>query len=103
MEAIFTFIVGSVVGSTVVTWLPVLRRQGSSSTLPPQKRYTLEQIKGIGPVYASRLREAGIVSVPQLAVASPAELWQIASGGHTNLRMNVNAWIEQAKDLMAQT
>lgn len=90
------------VGSTVVTWLPVLTERGYSSTLSSPKRYPLEQIKGIGPVYAGRLREAGIFSVPQLAMTSPSELWQITSGGRANLRIDVNAWIEQAKVLAAQ-
>lgn len=57
----------------------------------------LTQINGIGPVYASRLNEAGIMTFSQLAALSPDQARELlklsASQG------NPEVWIEQAKEL----
>lgn len=52
----------------------------------------LEDIKGIGPVFANRLNEAGILTFEQLASASPEELARIT--GVT--RWDPADWILQA-------
>jgi len=61
------------------------------------EREHLEDIYGIGPVYARRLRDAGIATFEQLADANPNQLveimkieeWQVA---------DPHSWISQARD-----
>jgi len=55
----------------------------------------LEEINGIGPVFANRLNEAGIYTYSQLASSSPDELKQIT--GVT--RWDPADWITQAGEL----
>lgn len=55
----------------------------------------LEEIKGIGPVFANRLNEAGIDTYEQLASTSPEELARIT--GVT--RWDPADWIQQATEL----
>ncbi|MEF8851453.1 MAG: helix-hairpin-helix domain-containing protein [Haloarculaceae archaeon] len=51
----------------------------------------LEEIKGIGPAYAHRLREAGIEDVAALAAADPAEVADRTDLGEGRLRK----WIDR--------
>ncbi len=46
----------------------------AATNAPPDD---LTQVKGIGPTYARRLREAGIESLAQLTAVSPSDLAQI--------------------------
>lgn len=55
----------------------------------------LEEIRGIGPVFANRLNEAGIYSFAQLAAASPDEIQRIT--GVT--RWDPADWIAEARKL----
>lgn len=62
----------------------------------------LEAIHGIGPVYARRLNEAGILTYADLAQTTPEQL--IASvASDSNLTPDVAAWINEAKALIEQT
>jgi predicted flap endonuclease-1-like 5' DNA nuclease len=55
----------------------------------------LEEINGIGPVFANRLNDAGIYTFAQLSNASPAEIQSIT--GVT--RWDPADWIAEAKKL----
>ncbi|MEW5958803.1 MAG: helix-hairpin-helix domain-containing protein [Chloroflexota bacterium] len=57
----------------------------------------LTVIKGIGPVYQWKLRDIGVGSYQQLAAADPDQLRRMLDIKKWQ-RVNVNAWIEQARD-----
>lgn len=59
----------------------------------------LTAIRGIGQVYQSKLRDAGIVTYRQLAEADPGELRRLL-GLQVWQRADVESWIHQAGDLM---
>ncbi|MEM7117055.1 MAG: helix-hairpin-helix domain-containing protein [Chloroflexota bacterium] len=59
----------------------------------------LEALHGIGPVYARRLNEAGILTYADLAQTSPERLTTIVSPDG-NLSPNVEAWIAEANQLL---
>ena len=60
------------------------------ATEPP-----LEEVSGVGPAYADRLRDAGVESVADLAGADPEEL-----AADTDLPVSrLEDWIDQADDL----
>ncbi|WP_458189167.1 helix-hairpin-helix domain-containing protein [Haladaptatus sp. NG-WS-4] len=55
----------------------------------------LEDVKGIGPAYAERIRNAGIENSAELAVADPEEL-----ADETDLSpKRIEGWIERAKSM----
>lgn len=59
--------------------LDVVEESSSSSTKKKQKEIkTLEDLPGVGPATAEKLREAGYDSLEAIAVASPMELKEIA-------------------------
>ncbi|WP_440992040.1 class III poly(R)-hydroxyalkanoic acid synthase subunit PhaC [Haloarchaeobius baliensis] len=58
--------------------------------------YDLEELEGIGNTYAGRLRDAGIESVAQLAVADPAD---VAAAAETGKQLARN-WVERARTLV---
>jgi polyhydroxyalkanoate synthase len=58
--------------------------------------YELEEVEGIGPTYAGRLRAAGIDSVSKLAVA---EEWRVASAADASERL-AEGWIRRARELI---
>lgn len=59
--------------------LDVVGESSSSSTKKKQKEIkTLEDLPGVGPATAEKLREAGYDSIEAIAVASPMELKEIA-------------------------
>ena len=57
----------------------------------------LTVIKGIGPVYQWKLRDAGFNTYKQLAAADPDQLRRMLDVKNWQ-RVNVEAWIEQARD-----
>jgi predicted flap endonuclease-1-like 5' DNA nuclease len=57
----------------------------------------LTVIKGIGPVYQWKLRDAGVNTYQQLATADPRQLRRMLDIKHWQ-RVNVESWIEQAND-----
>ena len=62
----------------------------------------LQVIKGIGKVYAQRLREAGIHSLPELIRATPEQLREV-TGIQTWHRADPDSWISQARQLLASS
>jgi predicted flap endonuclease-1-like 5' DNA nuclease len=62
----------------------------------------LRDIRGIGPVYAERLQDAGVHSLAQLIALSPDRIREIvrSPGG---LRANVESWIAQARKALAES
>ncbi len=58
----------------------------------------LEKIKGIGPVFASRLNEAGILTFSDVAKLTPRQLQEIISPNSSNM-VNSEDLIRQAQDL----
>jgi uncharacterized coiled-coil protein SlyX len=79
---------------------PMLERFVST---PPLREYQdrLTDIKGIGPVYSSKLYEAKIHTFKQLAALTPEELQALISVPRWRA-INAESWIEQAKLLAAQ-
>ena len=61
--------------------------------------YDLEEVEGIGPTYAGRLRSAGIDSVSKLAVASPEHVADGAGASETLAKR----WIQSARELVGAT
>jgi len=57
----------------------------------------LTVIKGIGPVYQWKLRDAGVNRYKQLAASDPAQLQRMLDVKEWQ-RANVESWIEQARD-----
>ena len=58
----------------------------------------LQEIRGIGDVYARRLREAGIGTFADLAALTPDEARSLASA---RPQADTAGWIEQARELAA--
>jgi predicted flap endonuclease-1-like 5' DNA nuclease len=65
-------------------------------------RENLEAIKGIGPVYARRLREAGIQTFEQLSQLTPERLGDILGERYKRLFSNQETILAQAKDFAQQ-
>jgi predicted flap endonuclease-1-like 5' DNA nuclease len=57
----------------------------------------LTVIKGIGPVYQWKLRDAGVNTYAQLAASDPDQLKRMLDIKNWQ-RVNVESWIEQARD-----
>ncbi len=80
---------------------PLLNRILDVPLRPSQDRLT--DIKGIGPVYAGKLYEAGIQTFKQLAAMSPEEILTLLNMPRWRTRsVDVQEWIEQAKHLASQ-
>lgn len=58
----------------------------------------VDVIQGLGPTYASRLRDAGIESVQTLAERSPEEVAEAADVGESR----ASTWIDQAKEVLEE-
>ena len=61
--------------------------------------YDLENVEGIGPTYAGRLRSAGIKSVSELAVADDAHVAEVADAPEEL----AGTWIDRARELVGPT
>lgn len=57
----------------------------------------LTVIKGIGPIFQWKLRDAGINTYKQLAAADPAQIRRLLSIKKWQ-RVNIESWVEQARD-----
>jgi predicted flap endonuclease-1-like 5' DNA nuclease len=57
----------------------------------------LTVIKGIGPIFQWKLRDAGINTYKQLAAADPAQVRRLLSIKKWQ-RVNIESWVEQARD-----
>ncbi len=62
----------------------------------------LEAIKGIGPIYARRLRDAGIQTFEQLSQLTPERLGEILGERYKRLFSNQETILAQAKDFAQQ-
>lgn len=62
---------------------------------------SLEQIRGIGPVFARHLNAAGIFTFADLAAQTPEELQKIMTGVRANRMFHPQEWIDQARQLAA--
>lgn len=59
----------------------------------------LEDIQGIGPVFARLLREAGIVTFADLAAQTPEQVRAVVASVRGGKMVNAQAWIDQAQQL----
>jgi predicted flap endonuclease-1-like 5' DNA nuclease/archaellum component FlaC len=71
----------------------------TSRTADSGEQDQLKKVRGIGPVYAQRLHEAGINDLSDLADQDPGQISDIVGfkGGH---RDRAAAWIEEARSLL---
>jgi predicted flap endonuclease-1-like 5' DNA nuclease len=67
----------------------------------PQRQ--LELIKGIGPVFAERLNQAGIMTLADLAQQTPAQIREIVLLGKPGRSINPEDWIAQARDFIEKS
>jgi predicted flap endonuclease-1-like 5' DNA nuclease len=65
------------------------------------KKDRLEDITGIGPVYARKLRAMGVNTFADLAIANKEKLQEIVSPRARGL-IDVDDWIRQAKEIVAR-
>jgi predicted flap endonuclease-1-like 5' DNA nuclease len=68
--------------------------EGTSEETSPD----VDVIQGLGPTYASRLRDAGIETVQTLTERSPEEVAEAADVGEGR----ASTWIDQAKELLEE-
>ena len=81
--------------------VPLVNRVVNNPPRPGQDRLT--DIKGIGPVYAGKLYEAGIQTYRQLAAMTPDELYTLISEPTWRMRsIDAEHWIKQAQLLASQ-
>ncbi len=81
--------------------VPLVNRVVNNPPRPGQDRLT--DVKGIGPVYAGKLYEAGIQTFRQLAAMTPVELYTLISEPKWRMRsIDAESWIEQAEHLASQ-
>lgn len=80
---------------------PQLTRLVGTPIKPGQDRLT--DIRGIGPVYSTKLREAGVETFEKLADMSPEEVLDLIDEPLWRERsIDSASWIEQARELAAQ-
>jgi len=79
--------------------LPDKRETGQSMPHAPPGGDLLEDIVGIGEVFAGRLRAAGIGSFAELAASSPERVRQIVGRRAPLSGEPISSWIKQADDL----
>lgn len=72
----------------------------SQATAAPPAVNPLEQIQGIGPVFARRLHEAGVLTLADLAAQSPDQVRAIVASVRGGKMVNVQTWIDQAQQLL---
>lgn len=85
----------------IAQMFPVLKQLTEAPPRPGQDRLT--DIKGIGPVYAGKLYEAGVQTFKQLAAMTPEELYALISEPAWRMRsIDAENWIEQARHLASQ-
>ena len=79
--------------------LPDTHETGQSIPYAPPGGDPLEDIVGIGEVFAGRLRAAGIGSFAELAASSPERIRQIVGHRAPLSGEPISSWIKQADDL----
>ncbi len=75
---------------------PASKAAPASKATPKDK---LDQIKGIGPVFAQRLNQAGVLTLADLAELTPERVREIVSPGKAESIINPQDWITQARQL----
>ncbi len=73
----------------------------SSQSVAVNSRDQLDQIRGIGPVFARRLNAEGIFTFADLAKLSPERIREIVSDGSRFTNIDSEDWIAQARRLAA--
>lgn len=61
----------------------------------------LEEIRGIGPVFARHLNASGIFTFAELAAQTPEQLQKIMAGVRANRMFNPETWIAEARQRVA--
>lgn len=84
--------------STVEAQLNQLQRQLTASSVPVVAD-PLEEIQGIGPVFARLLRESGILTFADLAAQTPEQVHTVVASVRGGKMVNARAWIDQAQQL----
>jgi large subunit ribosomal protein L21 len=108
-----SFLAGFLITAAVVAWLywlwqqrrevtprPLIVTSSQPASLPPKKEPApdpddLTVIKGIGPVFATRLNKAGIFTYAQLAAQKPEKVQFVTQV----TRWDPADWIAEAKKL----
>lgn len=70
---------------------------------PPAQQDNLDDIVGIGPVFAAHLQTAGIQTFAQLAALRPEQLEEIMAPSRGSHMIDAADWIDQASRLAAST
>ncbi len=77
------------------------QRQSQVAAAPaPVAPNPLEQIQGIGPVFARWLHEVGIITLADLAAQTPEQMRTIMATVRGGKLVNVQKWIDQARELL---
>lgn len=108
MPLIPPFIVGVVVGFFLKQGYDLWqRRNGASSIVTANEEAllfpvvvapdNLEAISGIGPVFAQRLREAGVERFEELAALTPDHLRAIVAPIRSGHMIDADRWIAEAR------
>lgn len=74
------------------------RTAGSPDEEPPKREIALEDLSGVGPTTADKLREAGYTDLMEIAVASPGDIAEAAEIG-TAIAMKIIAEARRAADV----
>jgi DNA repair protein RadA len=74
------------------------RAAGSADEEPPKREVALEDLTGVGPTTADKLREAGYTDLMELAVASPGDIAEAAEIG-TAIAMKIIAEARRLADV----
>lgn len=82
--------------------LPAAELVDSAVTISPTQQDNLENIVGIGPVFANRLHAVNIDTFAQLAALTPERLLEIMAPSRGGHMIDAAAWIEQARKLAAK-
>ncbi|MEZ4734844.1 MAG: DUF4332 domain-containing protein [Caldilineaceae bacterium] len=80
--------------------LAELQSKQAAQAAPPIIQERLEQIKGIGRVFAQRLNAAGISTLADLAAQTPERLQEIIGTSRAATMVQPADWIQQARHLL---
>lgn len=86
--------------ATAKATLNELQDRLAGQTAPPVVQENLEQIKGIGRVFAQRLNAAGIYTMADLATQTPERLQEIIGTSRAATMVQPADWIQQARQLL---
>lgn len=81
------------------TVLPAIPTAAAQVDPDPGRHDQLEQIKGIGPVFAGHLNAAGVVTFADLAELTPERVAEIVSTKESGHLIEPVEWIAQARQL----